>query len=161
VVRIEVPPLRHHLEDLPALSQHLLSQLAGGARASLAPGEIEELARYDWPGNTRELRNVLERALVLQAPAPLRPSLLLRPRSGDGATGPPNKPSSPVPLSTRPLDADSRVANSSVIPLVELERRAVLAALDVHGGNRAHTAKALGMSVATLRRKLREYGLGA
>jgi len=133
VIRIEVPPLRARREEIPALAAHLLGTIAGGRSAVLAPGEPEQLAAYAWPGNTRELRNVLERAVFLHAPELLRPSELLGP---------------PPPPSTRQLS------------LPDVERRHILATLELHGGNRAHAARSLHVSVATLRRKLREYGVG-
>ena len=132
VLRLELSPLRQCLEDLPELCAHLLAQLAGGRGATLAEGELAALARYPWPGNTRELRNVLERALVLQGPGPLRPSALL---------------AAPSPPPTNELS------------LPDVERRHILATLDRLAGNRARAARALRVSVATLRRKLREYGV--
>lgn len=132
VIRIEVPPLRERREEIPALAAHLLDTIPGGRGAALAPDEAARLTAYPWPGNTRELRNVLERALFLQAPGPLRPSALLykvAPAAGD-------------------------------LSLPEVERAHILATLERHGGNRAHAARALQVSVATLRRKLREYGVG-
>jgi DNA-binding NtrC family response regulator len=155
VVRIDLPPLRDRLEDLPALCEHLLALLTSGRGATLAANEIEELSRYAWPGNTRELRNVLERALVLQAPAPLRPSLLLRAPTGTSGTMP--KPQLPAATSV----SVSQPPPNAVVSLAELERNAILEALDRCGGNRAQAARALGVSVATLRRKLREYGVAA
>jgi DNA-binding NtrC family response regulator len=137
VVRIDLAPLRRCREDLPELCAYLLAHLSGGRGATLAQGELAALSAYPWPGNTRELRNVLERALVLQSPAPLRPSELLAVGARSAATARPDVP----PAS-----------------LAEQERRYVLAALDRAEGNRTHAARALGISVATLRRKLREYG---
>ena len=63
VVRITLPPLRERLEDLPVLVQHLWRTLAQrtGSRAALSAHAISALARYDWPGNIRELQNVLRR----------------------------------------------------------------------------------------------------
>jgi DNA-binding NtrC family response regulator len=139
VVRIDLPPLRRHREDLADLCAHLLAQLAGGRGATLAEGELAALRAYPWPGNTRELRNVLERALVLQGPGPLRPSALL-------AAGARAKAASGV--------------DAGPVSLAEHERRHVLAAVERAQGNRTHAAHALGVSVATLRRKLREYGEG-
>ncbi len=139
VVRIDIPPLRSRKEDLPELCSHLLVQLTGGQNAMLAEGELEALAMYEWPGNTRELRNVLERALALQAAGALRPSLLL---------------GSPL----RSMHAPEAV-RAAPISLAELEKSHILKTLADCGGNRAHAARLLGVSVATLRRKLREYGV--
>jgi len=143
VVRIEVPPLRQRREDIPVLTEHLLRCLTAGRGATLAPGEAEKLAAYAWPGNARELRNVLERALVLQSVGSLRPSDLLR---TNRAPAP-----SPAPMHL-PREPES------IVSLAEIERRHLLSVLHRVDGNRAHAARALGVSVATLRRKLREYG---
>jgi DNA-binding NtrC family response regulator len=132
VIRIEVPPLRGRRGEIPDLAAHLLGNIPGGRSATLAAGEAERLAAYPWPGNTRELRNVLERAVFLQAPEPLRPSALLG-----------------LAPATPPGD----------LSLGEVERAHILATLDRLGGNRAHAARTLDVSVATLRRKLREYGV--
>jgi DNA-binding NtrC family response regulator len=153
VVRIDLPPLRDRREDLPELCAHLLAQLSGGRGATLAEGEIEALAAYGWPGNARELRNVLERALVLQAPGALRPSALLEPC----------KRQVPIRIVAEPAPAardEGKPERPSIDSLAEMERRHVLAAIERFRGNRAHAARALGVSVATLRRKLREYGGG-
>jgi transcriptional regulator with PAS, ATPase and Fis domain len=136
VIHVEVPPLRERRDEIPALAAHLLT-LCAGRSAVLAPGEEARLMEYPWPGNTRELRNVIERAVFLQSPGPLRPADLL----GLAAT-----------RAAPPAEAAST-------SLSEVERRHILATLDRHGGNRMRAARALDVSVATLRRKLREYGI--
>lgn len=89
-LRIDVPPLRERREDIAALAHHFVDNrtFARGMRKSLAPKTLKALMGYDWPGNIRELRNTLERALILSGDAPdLLPEHLALPgRSGD-ATG--------------------------------------------------------------------------
>lgn len=141
VVRIHVPPLRERAEDLPALCAQLLRTLGGPrSEASLADGEIERLAAYRWPGNVRELRNVLERALVLHRGS-LRPSELL------GAPAPPAHPSA--------RSAPGGPADGATLETVE--RRHIEAVLRQEGGNLARTARALRISLSTLKRKLRQF----
>lgn len=68
VIRIHVPPLRERREDIPAIAHHLCARLAremGKARCRLSPSAVTELLSYPWPGNIRELRNVIERAILL------------------------------------------------------------------------------------------------
>jgi DNA-binding NtrC family response regulator len=137
VVRLDLPPLRACPEDVPELCAHLLAHLTCGRGATLAEGELATLTAHAWPGNTRELRNVLERALVLQSPGALRPSAL---------------------LSAAPRRASAEPASLAPVSLAEHERRHVLEAVERSEGNRARAARALGVSVVTLRRKLREYG---
>ncbi|MBI5440528.1 MAG: sigma-54-dependent Fis family transcriptional regulator [Deltaproteobacteria bacterium] len=136
VLRIDVPPLRRRKEDLPDLAKHFLS----GTRAALgAPpldgDEIARLRAYDWPGNLRELRNVLERAaLVRRAGDPLRPTAFL---SGVAAAA-----------------AETVPVRGAVLPLAETEARAIRLAVSDCGGNLTRAARLLGVSVSTLRRKL-------
>jgi DNA-binding NtrC family response regulator len=142
VVRIELPPLRTRVGDLPAICVDLLSHLARGKTTPpFAPGELERLAHYPWPGNVRELRNVLERALIVGGDA-LRPSALLAPESQSG----------PAPSSLpRPGDDD--------LDLERAERRLIARALERHHGNLAASARALGISLSTLKRRVKDHAL--
>lgn len=141
VIRVHLPPLRERAEDLPALCEHLLDRMGTPARAPrLAEGEVEKLMAYGWPGNIRELRNVLERSLLLHA-GELRPSALLtaRPREVRQSS---------------PRDLRSSAAEQPVT-LEALEQRHIERTLESHQGNLARTARALGISLSTLKRKLR------
>lgn len=144
VLRIVTPTLRERTEDLPELTAHLLEALASGRQCSLAPGEMEALQAYSWPGNVRELRNVLERTLILGGSGPLRPSRLLD-RTGDSA----------------PITGPRGSTTPASVSLAELERRHVLETFEAQGRNLTHTAAALEISLSTLRRKLRLYGVPA
>jgi DNA-binding NtrC family response regulator len=148
VVPVEVPPLRERLEDLPALAEHFVQRLArelGRPTLRLHPGALTALARHRWPGNVRELRNVLERAVLLEADDEIRaehlPSELgtTTPRAGAGSGVFP-------PGEVRPLD--------------EIEKLAIEHALRVCAGNKTRAAERLGISRQTLRTKLKEYALG-
>ncbi len=138
VIRIDVPPLRAHREDIPELCAHLVQAIAGAPRP-LAPGETDRLAAYDWPGNVRELRNLLERALILDPDGPLSPSRQLFPV--------PVRQDRPVP----------RVG--SIPTLEEVERRHIEATLRELEFNFSRTARALGISLSTLKRRVRQLGL--
>lgn len=148
VIRIHLPPLRQRRADIPALAAHFLSRLSGRVPGlSLAPEEETRLMSYDWPGNARELRNVLERAVLLHCDGPLRPSELLqslatKPGGAAGTAGP------------MPLPAP----HGEILPLAELERRHIAATLTALGGNLTRTARTLGISLSTLKRRLREDG---
>ena len=152
VFPIQVPPLRERASDIPALAAHLAGAIAGRL-ARPAPALSDEvlaaLASYDYPGNVRELGNLLERALLRcrgavlglehldpslrRAPAP--PALIA---AGDAA-GALN------PFTALPLE------------LADLERLAIAEALRRVSGNRTHAARLLGISLRTLRNKLRLY----
>jgi two-component system, NtrC family, response regulator AtoC len=142
VIRVHLPPLRQRRADIPALAAHFLSQLSGlSSDLSLSPEEQARLMGYEWPGNLRELRNVLERAILLHHEGPLMPSALLRDTGAHN--GPGDRQSSP---DRSPAD---------ILPLTEVEQRHIAAAVAAHGGNLTRAARALGISLSTLKRKIR------
>jgi DNA-binding NtrC family response regulator len=141
VIRIHLPPLRERAEDLAELCTALLSEIGQGRQCELADGEIERLKHYGWPGNVRELRNVLERALLTQQHTMLRPASLLDEASGQ----------------RRPDIAHFRQEQQCT--LEEAERDLIRGALKRQGGNVTATAKSLGISLSTLKRRIREYGI--
>ena len=104
----------------------------------------EKMKNYDWPGNVRELRNVIERAVLLQEGPEIRPSEFL----GSSALPP------------RPASSHSKketVAGPSTLD--HMEREHIRSALSEHGGNYSRTARAIGISLSTLKRKIKKYGL--
>jgi DNA-binding NtrC family response regulator len=142
VIRIHLPPLRERRQDMPELCGYLLKHM-GYRHAVLSEAELANLMKYDWPGNVRELKNILERAIILQRGSELRPSLLLETTRGIAST------SSDCP---DPVDGDTAT-------LAEMEKRHVRLTLDKLKGNLTRTAKALDISLSTLKRKIKEYGL--
>jgi len=143
VIRIHLPPLRERREDIPELCAPLLKKMTGEAEARLAAGEREKLQAYPWPGNVRELRNVLERAYILQKDRPLlNPSELLAPAHGQAC------PCPPAPC-----------GEYSPNTLMELEKNHIRCTLEIHSHNYTQTAKVLGISLSTLKRKVKEYHL--
>ena len=139
VIRIHVPPLRERRGDIPQLCAYLMRSITNRS-VEIPEGEMARLMEYDWPGNVRELRNVLERALLLQKGAHLEPSLLLEGRSAAGET-------CTYPSAT----------GMDIKTLDECEKEIIHSALDRLSGNLTQTAKALGVSLSTLKRKIREY----
>jgi DNA-binding NtrC family response regulator len=130
VVPITVPPLRERLEDLPLLIEHLTETL--GLELRLGKAAREALENYTWPGNVRELRNVLERASALASGREVEPEDLL------------------LPVVSLDPGAEAPTAE-------ELERERIMRTLDRHGGNKTAAARALGISLSTLHRRLRSY----
>ncbi len=138
VFPLTLPPLRARLEDLPHLVHTLLAQLDGGA-VRVSDGALARLRAHPWPGNVRELRNVLERALILArggviAADDVRP--------------------------TPPRASDHAVRLGELGPgesLRDLERRAILHVLTACDGNRTRASERLGISIRTLRNRLRDY----
>jgi DNA-binding NtrC family response regulator len=146
VIKIHMPPLRERRNDISLLCNFLLQKrIAKGNKVSIAENEMEKLKHYPWPGNVRELRNVLERAVLLQQGPEIRPSEFLAPTS---------RPSLSQPASQ--VKGDPGGGTSS---LVNIEREHIMSALDEHGGNFSRTARAIGISLSTLKRKIKKYGL--
>jgi two-component system, NtrC family, response regulator HydG len=153
VVPIRTPPLRERVEDIPRLVHHFVHRMAenlGTPVPGIAPQTVQLLQRFDWPGNVRELANAIERAVILCRDNVLLPSAFddqLR-QAGAQVTMPaaalPNAPQVGVSAGTEPLPFD----------LDEIERRAIVRALEATGGNRTRAAKLLGISERTLRNKL-------
>ena len=141
VIVVHLPPLRERRADIPVLVAHFLDELAPGAPARIAPAAMEFLVAQPWKGNVRELRNAVQRALVLSGGAEIEiPHLTLSPRADAAVPG--TAPGRPVTLE-------------------ESERAAIQEALRRNAGNKSRTARELGIALATLKRKLREYGLAA
>lgn len=155
--QISLAPLRERPEDIEPLARHLLQKIGGAAVAELDEGALAALRSYQWPGNVRQLKNCLERAVLLSNNGRITVSDL-----------PPevSRSSTPVPLVLNPLQAglaaDSAASASSSAPtgsLRELERQQILAALEQTGWHRGKTAEILGISPSTLYRRLRDYDL--
>lgn len=141
-MQVELPPLRHRRDDIPELVSHFLSH--GGKRAqAIAPDALDALVRYDYPGNVRELRNILERAAILargtQVEMSHLPKEVVDPQLA------------PTPY---PLHEDT---SFFVLPQGRqvLTPEIIQKSLDKHGGNRRLAAQALGISERTLYRKLK------
>ncbi len=143
VIRIHLPPLRERRQDIPELCGYLLRHM-GYRHAVLSEAEQANLMMYDWPGNVRELKNILERAIILQHGSELRPSLLLETRRGMASTA----SACPPPL-----------AGDDMVTIAEMEKRHIRQTLDKLRGNLTQTARVLGISLSTLKRKIKEYGL--
>lgn len=151
---IFVPPLRERREDIEPLARHLLHKLAGHEEPELSPAAIEALTAYDWSGNVRQLRNCLERAILLTdngiiTPRELPPEVAFRTE----------RPAVSVSFSSNGSTQASSFQNSAPSNLRDVERQQILGALEKTGWHRGKTADLLGISPSTLYRRLREYGL--
>jgi len=150
VVTIHIPPLRERPEDVPLLAHRFFSTFKdenGRSDLVLDPPVVEALARSRWDGNVRELRNLMESLVVLAPAGTTRIGLEDLPESyrlGDQA-----------PLRPRPSPATPQ---GPAKRMDEIEKEAILRALDETGGNRTRAAEILGIGLRTLQRKLKEYG---
>ncbi len=148
---IHIPPLRERREDIEPLTRHLLRKIAGQNAPEVSPEAMEALKSYDWLGNVRQLRNCLERAVLLCDHGvitlkELPPEVVNR--------------TQPTPYQIyEPQKEISLDSQPSTLALRELEKRQILNALERTGWHRGKTAKLLGISPSTLYRRLKEYNL--
>jgi DNA-binding NtrC family response regulator len=145
VVSIHIPPLRERRSDIPMLVQSFLDRYAEDENIQISPAAMKLLMRYDWPGNVRELENCISRALTLGDRKridedDLAPALLV----GSGA-------------GTIQHPAHIEEDDTSTVALEELERLTIQRVFDRVGGNKERAGELLGISRATLYRKLKRY----
>ena len=143
VVRIELPPLRERRCDIPLLAEqfrHRLNAETGKAIESIDADVLEILMRHDFPGNIRELENAMQHAFVLCRGTAIEPQHL----PGELTAAMPSGDGTPLPLT-----------------LKTIEKRAIEEALRHNAGNRAATARQLGIDPSTLYRKMRRHGIAA
>jgi DNA-binding NtrC family response regulator len=136
VVRLQVPPLRAHREDIPQLTESFLKRW-GYSAVRISDEAMELLMTYDWPGNVRELENVLRQTLLLSPFAMILPENLPEKLRSAGA-----------PAALAPL-----------MPLETAERKQILQTLESTAWNQSQAAQKLGIDRKTLRSKILRYGL--
>ncbi len=142
VVRLEMPPLRERREDVPLLIEHLVvrfNRLKGRAIAGVSDAVLARLMEYDFPGNVRELENIIEHAFVL-----CRSGLIQREH---------------LPPHLRGEEGAMRSGPPTGVTLAAMEKLLIRDALRRHRENRAAAARELGINVSTLFRKLKALGL--
>ncbi|GAC00760.1 putative Fis family transcriptional regulator [Gordonia namibiensis NBRC 108229] len=130
---IEVPPLRHRIEDLQVLVPTILLQLTRGRELAVAPDAMRQLSKYTWPGNVAELRQALR-------------DVVIHHRSGT--------------ITAQHLPPTYRAQSRHTLTRIEaLERDAIVRSLEENGRNKVAAAHALGISRATIYRKIKEFGI--
>ena len=142
VIEVTVPPLRERAGDIPALAADLLARIAGGERLTLTPAALAALADYTFPGNVRELENILERAAALCDGTHIDAGDLHLPSGNDAASTPNGNGDD--------LDAE----------LDGVERAHIAAALEATRYNRTAAAARLGLTLRQLRYRMAKLGLG-
>jgi DNA-binding NtrC family response regulator len=153
VVPVTIPPLRERREDVTELAQYFLEKHAGksgGRLPILSPELVERLEAHAWPGNVRELENFIRRALALATGQRLGPELAEDWEADDTAPG------------TKAMAAGASEGVSigtGGISLREMERQLLEQTLESTDGNRTRAAEILGISIRTMRNKIKEYGL--
>jgi len=160
--RIVVPPLRERRDDLTELVWHFVNLYAREAQrriTRLDPAMMEIFAEYPWPGNIRQLRNVVLTSLILGAGSTLSLADVswlfdeLQPLTQQSPT---HRDAEPA-IGAAPMPPVEPAAGVGGIPLADLERRAIIETLRQTSGNRTKAAKVLGISDRTLREKVRRY----
>jgi DNA-binding NtrC family response regulator len=143
VLTLRIPPLRERKQDIPILVEHFLERLnrSNSGKKSLSEEALKALMNYDWPGNVRELENCLERTWALSSSQTL------------------NFPDLPTYIkNTHELRVSGPEASGpKIIPLIDLEKKAILEAIEQLRGDKLLAAKMLGIGKTTLYRKLKEY----
>jgi two-component system, repressor protein LuxO len=152
VIRVRLAPLRHRTGDVALLAQYFLDLAAGRygkAISSISREAVRLLARYEWPGNTRELEHLISQVVIMNNGAELTPDML--PAEIREAVS----RSSPSPA---PADATAD-SPRTVLSIAEMERHLIRDALDLTSGSVPEAAKQLGLSAATLYRRMKKYGI--
>src|SRR5881628_864207 len=146
VVTVHLPPLRERRSDIPVLVHHFLDRLAPGDSIQVTSAAMKSLLQYDWPGNVRELENCIERAVAL----------------GDQQTIDVND-LPPVIASASPVSesfSEASMGGLSSTDLEDIERATIQRVFEQVKGDKALAGKMLGISRATLYRKLKRYNIG-
>jgi DNA-binding NtrC family response regulator len=146
VVTVHIPPLRERRSDIPMLVHYFLNRYAPNTHLQVTPAAMKCLLQYEWPGNVRELENCIARAVTLgdhqvMDVKDLPPVLRSEPSGGE-----------------TPADADA--VSLSTTALAEMERMTILRVFEQAHGDKALAGKMLGISRATLYRKLKRYNIG-
>jgi two-component system, NtrC family, response regulator AtoC len=145
VVTVHLPPLRERRSDIPVLVHHFLERYAQGAHIQVTAAAMKSLLHYDWPGNIRELENCIARGVTLGDRKTIDvvdlPPAIRSEQSDSGAT------------------ASTDSMSLSTTALAEMERMTILRVFEQANGDKALAGKMLGISRATLYRKLKRYNL--
>ena len=142
VVALNVPTLKGRKEDIPLLAQHFLEMFSSKNKKNIkgfTPQSMEKLVKYSWPGNVRELMNAVERAVVLSRSEYIDAEELAL-------------------LMEDSLCGSDQLSLPGNMPLNEVEKRSILEAINICGGNKSEAARRLGITRKTLRKKLDNYG---
>lgn len=137
-VEINIPPLCERIDDIPALATHFLNYYSQKYRKdvkSISPEAMNKLKKYAWPGNVRELQHAIERAVIMADSNSLQDTDFLFNRKGNES------------------------ASVDTLNLDEVEKSAVMKAIQLHGGNISKAAEELGLTRASLYRRMEKYGL--
>jgi DNA-binding NtrC family response regulator len=161
--QIDLAPLRERPEDIEPLARHLLNSVGGTTPPELEPQTLDAMRAYSWPGNVRQLKNCLERAVILSNNGRITinelPPEVVRPAVPSTVFAAPPSQSGAAPDFSSGASSFGSGPSSSPTSLRDVERQQILAALEQTGWHRGKTAEILGISPSTLYRRLRDYNL--
>jgi Nif-specific regulatory protein len=142
VFPIQVPPLRDRKEDIPALLNHFLEKTSQdyGRTIGITRKAMSLLSRYNWPGNVREMENLVERMVIMADEDEIDSDIL------------------PSYLNDQAVDQVAEVESEPVSRIEEMERKEVLAALERNGWNQTRTAKELGLTLRQIGYRVKKFG---
>jgi two-component system response regulator AtoC len=159
VFRISLPPLRDRREDIPLLAEHFLARHAGRIKPALSPEAVLKLSGYSFPGNVRELENILERAFVYCENGVIGADDIDLHRAGFARNDAPEEAEPAAVPAAAPMAAGDHAGPASAETLDEIEKQAIIGALARCDGNRTRAAELLGVSRKTILNKIKQYGL--
>ena len=136
VLRLHLPPLRERKEDIPGLTKAFLDEMAPQQKMTVSDADMKAMLAYPWPGNVRELRNVIERAIIHTPRGEKLQMPVLLPETHQGSLAP-----------------AAAIPDEAILPLAEMESRHIALAIRKFNQNYTKTAKALGISLNTLKKK--------
>ena len=171
VVTVRIAPLRERKEDIPLLMSHFLAKYGSGH--TFTQEAMDAMLSYEWPGNVRELENMIQQMVAVRTgpllhlndlPSPIQnhlyarrgPGLAMSAVAGGGTFHGAMAAVAANPMAANPM-TDPRFLDSPILPLTEMERRAIVNALEFTKGDRLMAAGLLGIGRTTLYRKLKEY----
>jgi DNA-binding NtrC family response regulator len=161
VFTIALPALRERKEDIPGLAEAIIKELSQKHNLkapSLHPKMIDRLVQYSWPGNIRELRNILERAVISAGEDETLMPAHLPPKFGESS---PHGPSQALPARTQSVNDSDCISFEAGKSLSEVEKAYILLTLRLTNNHRARAAELLGISTRTLQNRLAEFAAEA
>jgi two-component system response regulator FlrC len=150
VIPVKIPPLRERRSDIPVLCEYFIKKyahLSGRKRPVLSDEALRTLSAYSWPGNIRELENLMERAVLIYEGATIRSDHLCLEGQKE------------IKEEHDPTGFESPVLQDKLITLRDMEKDMIFKTLDMVQGNKTKASRILGISVRTMRNKLHEYDL--
>lgn len=164
VINVALPPLRERKEDIMPLADHFIAKYSkanGLPPRKFTDGALAKMQQYQWPGNVRELENIMHRAVLMAQGPEIDEAAVMLPQQFMGTAVSVMSAPAPQTAANAPRPEGYDVAKLVGRSVADVEKDLIIQTLDHCLGNRTHAANILGISIRTLRNKLREYGLSS